>query len=76
MKSNIDRKVNLFYITDFQNAKALVVKHRQLCGEDKDCAYFYYEVCTVSKTRAMKAAKVFCKQMNTYYPLKLRWPKK
>jgi hypothetical protein len=70
-------KVNLFYIekeTYTPETYSFVVYHRQLSGKDKACGVFYFgKACTVSMTRAMKAAKVFCKQMNTYYPIKLEW---
>jgi hypothetical protein len=65
------KKVNLFYIE--KEADVFIVYHRQSIGEDKVCAKFYFgKSCTVSMTRALKAAKVFRNTMNTYYPVKFR----
>jgi len=66
------KKVNLFYVEQDSSFVSYHVWHRQLDGLDRICATFWVSpLCTVSKTRALKAAKVFCKQMNTYYPTKV-----
>jgi len=64
------RKRNLFYIeTGYFEFE---VKHRQIIRPDRIEAVFHFgKHSTVSKTRALKAAKVFCKQMNIYYPTKI-----
>ena len=69
------RKVNLFYIEKESyslDEHSFNVMHRRLLKPDNCCAVFYFgKSRTVSKTRALKAARVFCKQMNTYYPTKV-----
>lgn len=64
--------VNLFYVkTDTEKFSVL---HRQIfSGGANTCADFYFgPKSSMSKSRALKAAKVFCKQMNTYYPTKVK----
>lgn len=64
------RKKPLFYINESDNSFAVL--HRQIIPTDSCCAiFFFYNLSTVSKTRARRAAKVFCKQMNSYYPTKV-----
>lgn len=66
-KKGIYYKRKLFYIDIAEGIFSYKVMHRQFIGNDKACAYFNFDF-SVSKSRAFKAAKVFCKTMNDYYP--------
>lgn len=63
---------NLFFIKPEDNKFS--VQHRQIISSGTNtCADFYFGRNTsMSKSRALKAAKIFCKQMNTYYPTKVK----
>ena len=60
----------LFYVK--QDGMTYKVMHRQLCGVDRECAIFNFDF-SVSKTRALRASKVFCNTMNNYYPEQPKW---
>lgn len=72
------RLKNLFYVDEIEidrihRTTAIVVKHRRAFGPDQTEAIFNCgKSYTTSKTRARKAAKAFCKQMNAYYPTKVK----
>jgi len=64
-------KYNMFYVVESENSPSYKVMHVQLTGSDRLTAEFWYDW-SLSKTRALKAAKKFCKLMNIYFPAKLK----
>lgn len=64
-------KYSMFYVVESESSPSYHVVQHQLTGTDRLTAEFWYDW-SCSKTRALRAAKTFCKQMNIYFPAKIK----